>query len=277
MENAPMVHPTHLRLTPLPSLSDNYIWALDNGEYACEIDPGESAPVVNWLRSHNLQLKLILLTHHHRDHTGGVKDLLETSSAQAWGPAFENLPDAVERVSGGERIDLLGHEFEVLDVPGHTAGHIAFYAATPLPDPLLFCGDTLFSAGCGRIFEGTPEQLFVSLSRLSALPLNTLVCCTHEYTLSNLQFALAVEPDNTAILQHWKRCLRLRENGLPTLPSSIATELAINPFLRVRETGVRRAAQTYAPKAQSEVDIFAALRQWKDNFTIKPTSSTGQR
>ena len=264
-----IVHAPPLRLTPLSAFSDNYIWALDDGQHACVIDPGEEAPVQRWLQQEGLVLKTILLTHHHADHTGGVPALVAQTDAQVWGPAFEALPEGVERVSGGQQVEVLGHRFEVMDVPGHTAGHIAFFGgALPAAHgaPILFCGDTLFSGGCGRLFEGTPAQMWRSLSALAALPGHTLVCCAHEYTLSNLRFAQAVEPQNEALQDYVSRCQTQRQQGQPTLPSTVAQELAVNPFLRIGEPSVRFAAQAMAPQSQTNTDIFAALRRWKDHF-----------
>ena len=269
MECMHMVHAPPLRLTPLPAFNDNYIWALDDGQHACVVDPGQEAPVLQWLQDQGLALKAILLTHHHADHTGGVPALVAQTGAPVWGPAFEKLPDGVQRVSGGQQVNVLGQRFEVIDVPGHTAGHIAFFGgelAAAHGAPLLFCGDTLFSGGCGRLFEGTPAQMWQSLSALAALPGHTLVCCAHEYTLSNLRFALAIEPHNQALQSHIAHCQNLRQQGLPTLPSTVAQELAINPFLRVREPAVVQAAQTYNPKASANIDIFTTLRSWKDQF-----------
>lgn len=260
------IHGLQLRLTPLPAFNDNYIWAIDNGQQACVVDPGDDKPVMTWLQDKGLELIAILVTHHHADHTGGVAALLTQTDSRAWGPAFEPLPDGVQRLSGGQQIEVLGHRFDVLDVPGHTAGHIAFFGGNVNEAPLLFCGDTLFSGGCGRLFEGTPSQMWHSLSALAALPDHTLVCCAHEYTLSNLCFAQAVEPDNTALKVHMARCLDLRQQGQPTLPSTIGLELGINPFLRVGEPQVRSAAQAQDPKAHHDTDIFAALRRWKDQF-----------
>jgi len=261
-----MVHAPDLRLTPLPALSDNYIWALDDGQHACVVDPGDDAPVRDWLDARGLTLQSILLTHHHADHTGGVPSLVQHTGAAVWGPAFENLPHGVQRLSGGQHVDVLGHRFEVMDVPGHTAGHIAFFGGIAHGAPLLFCGDTLFSGGCGRLFEGTPAQMWQSLSALAALPEHTWVCCAHEYTLSNLRFALAVEPHNAALQAYMAHCQSLRQQGLPTLPSTVAQELAINPFLRVGEPTVQQAALAHAPGSKNDTDIFAALRRWKDHF-----------
>ena len=257
-----------MNLLPLPAFSDNYIWMLHDGRQALVIDPGEAAPVFAALERHALQLQSILITHHHSDHVGGVAALRAATGAQVWGPARETLPEPVTRVQGGDQVDVLGGPWQVIDVPGHTAGHIAFYSATALPEPVVFCGDTLFSGGCGRLFEGTPAQMQQSLDALSALPDTTQVCCAHEYTLSNLRFALAVEPNNAALLHHMEHCEGLRAQGQPTLPSSMVLERSINPFLRTRETTVATAAHRHDARIhpQQAHEVLAALRAWKNDF-----------
>ena len=260
-----------MHLLALPALSDNYIWLLHDGQQALVVDPADAAPVLQALDAHGLQLRAILLTHHHADHVGGVDALRAATGAPAWGPAYEALPEPVTRVQGGDSLALPGWPhgpWQVLDVPGHTAGHIAFYAAFPDEAPLLFCGDTLFSGGCGRLFEGTPAQMHASLSTLAALPGETRVCCAHEYTLANLAFALAVEPNNPSLLQYHSLCHNLRRQGRPTLPSSVATERAVNPFLRCAVAAVAQRAAQHDPGVEphNPVSVFAALRQWKNTF-----------
>jgi hydroxyacylglutathione hydrolase len=218
------------------------------------------------LQAHSLQLIAILLTHHHADHTGGVNELRDATGCQVYGPAGEEMPEPCERFSGGDQAKTLGLSFRVMDVPGHTAGHIAYFCQDFQGQPLLFCGDTLFSGGCGRLFEGTPAQMLASLDSFAALPGDTRVCCTHEYTLSNLRFARTVEPDNAALAAYEQHCIALRASGLPTLPSSIALEKQINPFLRSRETSLQKAALSHHPQADGDVQHFAALREWKNNF-----------
>ena len=256
-----------MHLTPIPAFTDNYIWALHDGERALVVDPGESEGVAAWLRRQNLRLETILITHHHPDHTGGVAALREATGAQVTGPARERMPEPLRRVGGGDEVNAMGMRFEVIDVPGHTAGHIAYYAAHAEGAPLLFCGDTLFSGGCGRLFEGTPAQMLDSLSRLATLPDDTRVCCTHEYTLSNLRFARAVEPHNTDLAAYQRSCEALRAQNFPTLPSSIGLEKRINPFLRATQAEVVRSAQAHAPGQPTDaVSVFATLREWKNVF-----------
>ena len=256
-----------MHLHPIPAFSDNYIWILHDGGRALVVDPGESAGVQTYLADHRLTLDTILITHHHGDHTGGVAALREATGARVIGPVRETMPEPLQRVAGGETIEVLGLTFEVIDVPGHTAGHIAFYAQAVDGLPLLFCGDTLFSGGCGRLFEGTPAQMLDSLTRLAALPAATRVCCTHEYTLSNLRFAQTVEPGNAALTQYRQWCDRQRAQNLPTLPSTIGLEQTINPFLRAHQPSLALAAQAHNPACGSDpLAVFATLREWKNVF-----------
>lgn len=256
-----------LTVEPLPAFSDNYIWLLHDGCDAWVVDPGDDGPVRQALQRYGLRLQGILLTHHHADHVGGVAALRTATGCRVVGPAGEALPEPVEPVGEGDVVTALGRGWRVLDVPGHTAGHIAYVDEAPDGGPRrLFCGDTLFSGGCGRLFEGTPAQMLASLDRLAALPADTLVHCAHEYTLSNLRFARVVEPDNPDLAAYASACEARRAAGAPTLPGTIATERRVNPFLRCREPGVRRAVQQQDPSARTDVDVFAALRRWKDGF-----------
>jgi hydroxyacylglutathione hydrolase len=255
-----------LKLLALPAFDDNYLWVLENGSQALVVDPGDAAPVLTLLARTGLSLAAILVTHHHGDHTGGVAALREASGATVYGPASERIPAPFIPLQENDTLTALGVEWRVLDVPGHTSGHIAFYADDVNGKPLLFCGDTLFSGGCGRLFEGTPAQMLASLDKLSALPGNTVVCCTHEYTLSNLRFALAVEPGNQDLQTYHAECVKLRAAGESTLPTSIANEHRINPFLRSRQPAVEAAAHQFDPAANGDVAVFAALRQWKNQF-----------
>jgi hydroxyacylglutathione hydrolase len=251
-------------IEPIPAFADNYFWLFARGGDAAVVDPGDPDPVLQRLRQRRLRLTDILVTHHHGDHVGGVTALVDATGARVWGPGREPIPSRDVALAGGERIEVLGIDFEIIDVPGHTLGHIAYHAPQRR---WLFCGDTLFGAGCGRLFEGTAEQMNASLGRLAALPAATLVYCAHEYTLSNLRFALAVEPDNRALLDRQRACAALRRRGEPTLPSTIEEERATNPFLRCDVPGVRRAAAAHCgtePATASEV--FAVLRKWKNAF-----------
>lgn len=230
------------------------------------VDPGDAKVVLNELEQLAVRLEGILITHHHGDHTGGVDVLREATGARVFGPAHEPVPEPLTRLSEGDSVELLGLRFQVLDVPGHTAGHVAFFAQPAGQAPLLFCGDTLFSAGCGRLFEGTPAQMLDSLTCLANLPEDTRVCCAHEYTASGLVFASAVEPDNQALVSYQAQVQNLRAQGLPSLPSTIRQEKLINPFLRTHVPTVIAAAQRFDPKARLPVAVFAALRTWKNQF-----------
>ena len=257
-----------MNLLPLPAFSDNYIWLLHNGKQALVVDPGDAAPVQAALQALQLQLQAILVTHHHADHVGGVDALRDATGALVYGPAFEVLPEPVVRVDAATQLHLLGMPWRVLEVPGHTAGHIAWYCEPADQAPILFCGDTLFSGGCGRLFEGTAEQMHASLQQLAQLPQNTRVACAHEYTVSNLKFACEVESSNTALLQYRAHCEALRQQQRPTLPSTLAQELAINPFLRCDVKQVVQSALRFRPDTLTEqpASVLATLREWKNAF-----------
>jgi hydroxyacylglutathione hydrolase len=256
-----------LQVSPVRAFSDNYIWLIrapaDPGA-AVVVDPGDDRPVEQALQAQGLRLSAILVTHHHADHVGGVAALAARHDAPVFGPAREQMPCAVQALDDGGTATLehLGLQFTVMAVPGHTLGHIAYAG-----HGALFCGDTLFSAGCGRLFEGTPAQMLASLDRLAALPDDTQVYCAHEYTLSNLRFAAAVEPHNPQIAAALAAVRHSRERDEITLPSTLGRERHINPFLRSREPAVRAAAEQHAGQALPEaVDVFAAVRRWKDGF-----------
>ncbi len=251
-------------IEPIPAFNDNYFWLLTRGTVAAVVDPGAAEPVLTRLRSHDLTLTDILVTHHHGDHVGGVAELVRATGARVFGPRGESIPARDVALVEGDSIEVLGLQLNVLDVPGHTRGHIVYHAPAL---QALFCGDTLFAAGCGRLFEGTAEQMADSLGKLSRLPADTRVYCAHEYTLSNLRFALAVEPGNAALHDRRQACRALRERNLPTLPSTIGEELATNPFLRCDVPAVRRAAEDHVGRAlPTTASAFAALRAWKDGF-----------
>lgn len=255
-----------MNLIALPAFADNYIWMLHDGDRAVVVDPGEAGPVEAALDAHRLTLAGILVTHHHGDHVGGVDALRPRLRGKVHGPRREDIPAPYELLDDGDVVEVLGLRFDVIEVPGHTAGHIAYFHQGGEPVPLLFCGDTLFSGGCGRLFEGTPPQMHASLARLAALPGDTRVCCAHEYTLSNLRFAHAVEPGNEALARYAAWCEAERAQQRPTLPSTIARERAVNPFLRCDEPAVVAAAVAHGAPSRGGSDVFAALRQWKNEF-----------
>ncbi|MCB1960774.1 MAG: hydroxyacylglutathione hydrolase [Rhodocyclaceae bacterium] len=251
-----------MQIVPIPAFNDNYIWLMHNGRHAVAVDPGDAGPVRDFIAQHALTLAAILITHHHRDHTGGIAAL--AGNCPVYGPAGESIDGVTHRLREGDvvTIEELDLRFEVLDIPGHTAGHIAYYAPGT-----LFCGDTLFSAGCGRLFDGTAAQLHASLKRLAALPDDTRVYCTHEYTLANLAFACAVEADNPARDAWLATCQRRRAENQPTLPSTIGREKAINPFLRVDQPGVQAALTAHLGHAPGDAQAcFTRLREWKNTF-----------
>jgi len=257
-----------LQVTPVRAFTDNYIWLIHSPQDASRVvvvDPGDAKPVERTLASRNLTLSGVLITHHHGDHVGGVEELLQNRrSIPVYGPATEVIPGNPQRLSEGDRALFpdLGLAFDVLDVPGHTAGHIAYVG-----HGAVFCGDTLFSAGCGRLFEGTAEQMHDSLSKLAALPAETLVYCAHEYTLSNLKFGQAVEPDNQAAASYLSHCRELRARDEATIPTDIRRERNVNPFLRCDDQSVKQAAEAHAGRRlPSQPEVFAVIRQWKDSF-----------
>ncbi len=248
----------------IPAFRDNYIWCLRHGDRAAVVDPGDAAPVIEHLARHRLSLNAIIITHHHADHVGGLEDLLALRAVPVFGPAAEAIPGVDRPLRDGDALHLpaLDIDFAVLDVGGHTLGHIAYYGANT-----LFCGDTLFGGGCGRLFEGTAAQMWRSLTRLAALPAATRVYCGHEYTEANLRFALAVEPDNAALRTRAAEVASLRREGRPTVPSTIGIERETNPFLRAEVPAVAAAARRFAGEAIAGGEaVFAAIRQWKNGF-----------
>ena len=256
-----------ISIIPIPAFRDNYIWAVRSGRFAAVVDPGDADPVLEWLAVNPVELSAILATHHHADHVGGVPALRARYDVPVYGPAHESIPRRTHPLGEGDRIVVPGIELglSVFDIPGHTSGHIAYYALPP--DPLVFCGDTLFAAGCGRLFEGTPGQMWASLSKLAALDGNTRIYCGHEYTLANLRFAAAVEPGSADIRVRTAHETDKREQGLPTLPSTIGAERVTNPFLRAALPNVMAAAATHAGRPMKDaVDTFATLREWKNGF-----------
>ena len=253
-------------IEPLRAFSDNYIWLFDDGAgRAFVVDPGDPEPVHAALEARGLALEAILVTHHHFDHVGGVEALKAQTDCTVYGPDNPDLPFLDHRLHDGDAVTVLGLAFEVLTVPGHTLDHIAYFAAAPTP--VLFCGDTLFAGGCGRLFEGTPAMMHRSLQRLADLPAETAVYCAHEYTQANLAFASAAEPANEALAARMAEVRARRERDEPTVPSSIGLERETNPFLRPDADGILAGLQAagQAPAADS-VGRFAQLRAWKDSF-----------
>lgn len=258
-----------LMVLTIPAFHDNYLWLIHDGVHAAVVDPGDAQPIRDALAAHKLTLTAILLTHHHADHIGGVPCLLADAPVPVYGPRHDGIDALTQPLSEGDRVQVPGLdlELEVLDVPGHTRGHIAYVRRAPDTN-WLFCGDTLFAAGCGRLFEGTPEQMTGSLAKLAALPDDTLVFCAHEYTIANLRFAQAVEPENQAVQLRMVDASELRGTRLPTVPSTIGLERGTNPFLRYTEPGIMRSL-VQAGRLQegaTPVQAFAALRQWKNEF-----------
>lgn len=253
-----------LHLQPIRALRDNYVWLLATADGdAVVVDPGEAGPVLSVLNERNLRLRSILITHHHPDHIGGVAEILQSFDAEVFAPHDPRIHHAHRRVEDGRmvRIDGTDLEFTVMHVPGHTTTHVAYCG-----HGILFCGDTLFSIGCGRLFEGTPRQMLDSLDRLSTLAPDTRVCCGHEYTEANCAFALSVEPGNTKLQQRAAQVRQLRAAGQPSLPSVLAGELACNPFLRTRSAEIRASLAQHLPADAGRVEVFAALRALKDRF-----------
>ncbi len=256
-----------LQITPIPAFQDNYLWLIENETETWIVDPGDAEPVLEVLEARNKKLTGILITHHHHDHIGGVERLL-SSGLKVIGPKKDQFELVNDPVHEGDSRRICGVEFRVMEVPGHTLNHIAYYAEPLDQPPVLFCGDTLFSAGCGRLFEGTPKQMYQSLDRFMQLPENTLVYCAHEYTQTNLRFAMSVEPGNRNISLHMEKVAAMRAEGIPSIPTDMEKEKAINPFLRtasdeiISNTMTRATANDYP----GQVEVFAILRKMKDQF-----------
>jgi hydroxyacylglutathione hydrolase len=263
-----------LDIVPISAFTDNYIWTLiapsrSGAARACVVvDPGDAAPVKHYLEQHQLTLAAILITHHHADHTGGIAALVAEARVPVYGPAAETIAGVTHPLREGDTVmlpslrDTASAVLRVIEIPGHTRGHIAYIGAD-----FVLCGDTMFAAGCGRLFEGTPAQMLASLQRLAALPSATRVFCTHEYTLANLRFALAADPDNAALIERSFEDQAMRELGKPTIPTTIGKERATNPFLRCDTPALRAHAERFAGKSLSGVvDVFATVRAHKDVF-----------
>ncbi len=262
----PIVSDHSLHVLTVPAFNDNYLWLIHDGEHAAVVDPGDASPILAALAEHQLSLVAILLTHHHADHAGGVPTLLKHAKVPVYGPANEKIPTITHPLHDGDLLHIvqLDLHLAVLEVPGHTSGHIAYFAET---QHWLFCGDTLFAGGCGRLFEGTPKQMLTSLTRLAQLPDDTAVYCAHEYTLANLRFAHEIEPNNAALNARIITEQARRSRGEATVPSSIKLEKETNPFLRVAQSSViMRLRETGRLQQSDPVATFAALREWKNNY-----------
>lgn len=258
-----------IKVNAIPAFKDNYIWLIETSGHCYIIDPGDNLVVHQWLQKHDKTLSAILVTHHHNDHIGGINGLLDHYPIPVYGPDSHYIPQITHPLRDGDCLSLPGLYLQVMAIPGHTMDHIAYFAENKEQAPMLFCGDTLFAGGCGRIFDGTAGLLHQSLERLSQLPSSTQVFCAHEYTLDNLRFAQAVEPENKilkqrAVIERGKRSL-----GHATVPTTIANERATNPFLRCQVDSVRKkVGMHYNTEVSSTVEVFTLLRQWKDNFNL---------
>jgi len=268
-----VVGTSSISITPIKAFSDNYIWAINNNNMTTLVDPGDANVCIEFLEKNELSLNTILITHHHSDHTGGITKLVDYCQQKQWplsvyGPANENIPHCDVKLIENDAVilDEFGIDFCIIDLPGHTAGHIAYFAKSH-SIPILFCGDTLFSGGCGRLFEGSPKQMLNSLTKLADLPENTQVYCTHEYTQANLAFALTVEPNNQDLINYNNKVSKLRSKGHPTIPSTIQLEKQINPFLRCHKQSIQASAQQFKTDTNATpLDTFTSIRRWKDQF-----------
>ena len=265
---------TLLQIWPIPAFDDNYIWCIHDGQDALVVDPGDAAPVLRYLKEQKLRLTGILVTHHHADHTGGILELLRNlgENLPVYGPANSEIPGRTQVAMEGDKLEITAPRIslKVFEVPGHTLDHIAYFAnmQANVLEPMLFCGDTLFASGCGRLFEGSSTQMSQSLAKFAALPKNTLVYCTHEYTLSNIRFALAVEPNNTNLISWSENAQALREQNLPTLPTTIGQELQVNPFMRCDQADLIAATKEVSGQNDlaTPAHVLAVIRAWKDRF-----------
>ncbi|WP_394807669.1 hydroxyacylglutathione hydrolase [Nitrosomonas sp.] len=256
-----------LNVHPIHAFSDNYIWVIHNQTHAAVIDPGIASPVIEYLQSKKLQLSAILITHHHHDHTGGNAELLQSFDVPVYGPHNESIATVSHPLREGDQVNLkeMSLNLAVLDTPGHTHGHVAYYGSNPFN--MVFCGDTLFACGCGRVFEGTAHQMYQSLQKLSQLPSDTLIFCTHEYTLGNIQFARTVDPENARLIDFEISALELRSRNVPTIPTTLTLERKINPFIRCEQQEIINSAQNYSGKSLPDpTEVFTVLREWKNNF-----------
>ena len=252
-----------LSVEPIKAYTDNYIWLVSTNEGSIVVDPGESKEILNLIDSNKIDLRGVLITHHHYDHTNGLLDLTNKINLEVYGPKkIEGINNIVKE---SDKFSLIGIDFEVIEIPGHTLDHLAFYSSNN-KDPILFCGDTLFAGGCGRVFEGTFEQMFMSLKKISKYPKETKVFCGHEYTLSNLKFALEVDKDNKDLVNEFNNIEKLISSDIPSLPTNLNKELKLNPFLRCHDIDIKNKVIEKFDIIDDELQIFTALRKWKDNF-----------
>ena len=253
-----------INIEPIKAFNDNYIWLATTNEGSIVIDPGEAHKTIKYLKENDLNLDAILITHHHFDHTGGIEDMLKFKSVDVYGPV-NNIPSINKQLRDGDLFSVIGIDFKIIEIPGHTLDHIAFFSENN-GNPVLFCGDTLFSSGCGRVFEGTFEQMHKSILKLKSLPSNTKIYSGHEYTQSNLKFAMEVEPLNQKLISRYNDVQDLLNKGIPTLPTTLELELEVNPFLRCQAREVQNSVVKQFNTSNHENEIFKALRQWKYNF-----------
>ena len=253
-----------LSVEPIKAYSDNYIWLISTNEGSIVVDPGESNKILDLIDSNKINLKGVLITHHHYDHTNGLEDLTNKTDLAVFGPKT-NINGINNIVGESDKFSLIGIDFEVIEIPGHTLDHLAFYSFND-GDPILFCGDTLFAGGCGRVFEGTFKQMFESLKKISKYPNETKVFCGHEYTLSNLKFALEVDKDNELLKNEFIDVEKLVSLGKPSLPTNLDKEFKLNPFLRCNDVNIKNKIIQKFDIMDDELEIFTALRKWKDNF-----------
>ena len=253
-----------LSVKPIKEFTDNYIWLVSTNEGSIVIDPGESKNIQKLIDNKTIDLKGILITHHHYDHTNGLSELVKKNELEVYGPV-NNIDGINHRLNDKDKISIIGIDFNVMSIPGHTLDHIGFYSANA-NNPILFCGDTLFAGGCGRIFEGTYEQMFNALKKITKLPINTNIYCGHEYTLSNLKFALEADDTNKELIEEFKKVENKINSNIPSLPTTLDKELKVNPFLRCDNINIQNKIIEKFNVSNNELEVFTALRKWKDNF-----------
>tara|TARA_Y100001970_G_scaffold63490_1_gene81313 strand:+ start:465 stop:1229 length:765 start_codon:yes stop_codon:yes gene_type:complete len=253
-----------LSVEPIKAFTDNYIWLVSTNEGSIVIDPGESKNIQKLIDNNTIDLKGILITHHHYDHTNGLSELVKINELEVYGPV-NNIDGINHRLNDKDKISIIGIDFDVISIPGHTLDHIGFYSANA-NNPILFCGDTLFAGGCGRIFEGTYEQMFHALKKITKLPTNTNIYCGHEYTLSNLKFALEADDTNKELIEEFKKVENKINSNIPSLPTTLDKELKVNPFLRCDNINIQNKIIEKFKVSNNELEVFTALRKWKDNF-----------